>query len=83
MSIRPVVIIISIFFPTEGSDYVAVNQPLTFSMDEDRQCFNVSLLDDDVLELPEDLLLDLESDDSMVILDPRQADVIINDTDRE
>ncbi len=60
-----------------------MDQVLTFNMVDLRMCFNVSLLDDEVLELPEEFFLDLESDDPMVILDPVQARVTITDTDRK
>ena len=64
-------------------DYVAVSEVFTFSMTVDRQCVNVTLIEDDILENPENLLLDLDTDDPMVILLPQQAEVIINDTSRK
>ena len=62
---------------------MAVSEVFTFSMTVDRECVNVSLVEDDILENPENLLLDLDTDDPMVILSPEQAEVIINDTSRK
>ena len=65
------------------ADYFAVSEVFTFSMTVDRECVNVTLIEDDILEEPENLLLDLDTDDPMVILSPEQAEVIINDTSRK
>ena len=62
---------------------MAVSEVFTFSMTVDRECVNVTLSEDDILEGPENLLLDLDTDDPMVILSPEQAEVIINDTSRK
>ena len=64
-----------------GSDFLPVNQMLTFTSEEDRLCFNVTVLDDDFLELPENISLLLESEDPSVILAPEEAVIIIQDTD--
>jgi hypothetical protein len=66
-----------------GSDFTAVEEELTFSMDSDRSCVDVFLLDDDVLEDPESFFLDLTTDDPMVMLNPDRAEVIVNDTSRK
>ena len=64
-------------------DYMAVNETLTFSMTEGRQCVNVTLFEDEKLESPENLFLDLDTVDPMVILSSEQAEVIVNDTSRK
>ena len=48
-----------------------------------RACFNVTTLDDDILEAEEDFNLNLNSTDENVVLDPEMAVVTISDNDRE
>ena len=70
-------------FFAAGSDYLPVSLPFTFSGSVSENCFNITLLDDDVLESPENFILDLDTDDSSVTLAPEEAEVQIADTDRK
>ena len=83
LNVQQLCITTSLYSHAVGSDYDRVDEELTFTPTESRRCFDVSLFDDDLLELPETIDLALDSDDSMVILSPDQAQVIINDTDRK
>ena len=48
-----------------------------------RQCFNLTTLDDNLLESNERLFLNLETEDPMVTLAPPQATVTIVEADRK
>ena len=64
-----------------GTDYVAVSESITFNASSLSQTLRVTFIDDGVLEPDERLELRLSSTDSVVILNPRTADVIIQDDD--
>ena len=66
-----------------GEDYTSINMDFTFGPSTSRLCVNVSLTDDDLLEMKENFTLDLTSDDPSVMLQPDRAVVEINDNDRE
>ena len=67
-----------------GDDYVpVVGEELTFNADTDRECFNFTTIEDDVLEPEENVSLILMSDDPMVVTEPELSEVIISDTNRK
>jgi len=82
------------FICTVGSgmdaDYISVNTTLaTFTNDQPRQCFNVTIVDDTELESTEDFFASLTLipasvttiDPSRITVDPAQATVNIIDND--
>ncbi len=74
--------IIVSYFSAPG-DYNAVSEQLTFTPTVVRACFNVTSLEDDLLEADEDFNLNLGTADENVILDPEMAVVTIANDDRE
>ena len=60
-----------------------MNESLTFDGANTQRCVNVSALDDELLEGEENLFLDLDTEEPTVVLDPEEAEVRINDTDRK
>lgn len=62
-------------------DYESVMTELTFSAQQTRQCVNVTILDDVLLEGVEDFSANLSTADGQVALDPQEAAVTIVDND--
>ena len=48
---------------------------------EDKQCVNLTILSDNVVENTEVFLAQLSTDDLSVILNPDEAEIFINDND--
>ena len=75
--------ICSSFGDTAGADYNRLQVTLTFTPSVSVVCESVSATDDELLEMPEDLEVALDTLDPMVTLNPRTATVNINDNDRK
>ena len=68
---------------TEGMDYLGVPVSLTFT-EAGAQFVNISILDDDLVERPEDIqLLITSSTPGRILIDPSSAKVRIIDNDGE
>ena len=59
-----------------------MSHTLTFGPDvDDQQCFNVTIVDDDVYELREDFFVNLTTSEPLVTLMPTTTVVMIDDED--
>ena len=67
------------FFIAAPADYVAATVQLVFRPGQERQCVNISIEDDDILERPEDFNVTLSTTVDRVTLDPDMATVTITD----
>ena len=67
--------------PLAPDDYTAVNVPLVFSESNTMECVDISIHTDALDEVNEMFSLNLDTDDSSVILDPQSAPVTIIDSD--
>jgi len=67
-----------------GSDYEAASSSLTFNAGQERQCVNVSIVDDGTNERREEfeVLMRVENEPSVNIA-PNRAEVVIQDDDRK
>ena len=66
--------------PLAPDDYTAVSVPLTFSESNTMECVNISINADALDEVSEMFSVNLDTDDSSVILDPQSAPVTIIDS---
>ena len=64
-----------------GEDYQQVSVVLTFGEDSERSCVQIELLNDTVLERPEDLMAVLSTVEGVVTLVPDTAQIVIGDDD--
>ena len=62
---------------TDPVDYTAVSVELTFSPGSPRNCQNIPIEDDDILEGTENLLASLTTSDPDVILAPDETEILI------
>ena len=67
--------------PTGDEDYIPSPLSLTFSLDNIRVCFNVSIIDDDMDEPEESFLVNITTDDPQVILFPMTTILNVVDDD--
>ena len=67
--------------PLTPDDYTAVNEPLVFSGSNAMECVDISIHTDALDEVNEMFSVNLDTDDSSVILDPQSAPVTILDSD--
>ncbi len=65
----------------EAKDYETVIAQQLFSPGQVRQCINIIILEDDILEGPEDFQTTLSTSVDRVTLDPELAIVNISDND--
>ncbi len=65
----------------EAKDYETVMAQLLFSPGQDKQCVNITILEDDILEGAEDFRTTLSTSVDRVTLDPEMATVNIADDD--
>ncbi len=65
-----------------GSDYTGVNQFLIFSSSDVRQCVNIAIASDNLVESSETFTVELRSTSDDVTLDVSMATVTILDGDR-
>ena len=63
----------------DGKEYSFQQITFTFSKDNTRQCFNVSILDDDINEPEKTFLVMLTTGDPQVTLSPDTATITIID----
>ena len=66
-----------------GVDFNDVTTTLQFNSGTNRQCVDIPVVNDTVLENDEDFFAVLNSTDSSVIVSPDTARVVIEDNDRE
>lgn len=74
------------FLPTDGSDYSQVDTTLTFTPSEDRKCFNITILNDQLREGTESFsveILSVTSGMGVVIGNVGRANISIMDNDGE
>ena len=64
-----------------GEDYQQLSVVLTFGEDSERSCVQIELLNDTVLERPEDLMAVLSTVEGVVTLVPDTAQIVIRDDD--
>ena len=64
-----------------GSDYIENNAQLIFSPGMTRQCFNVSIINDESFENVEEFFVNLTTTDPLVLLSPVFTTVAIMDDD--
>lgn len=64
-------------------DYDPPNMTFMVFTCEPRQCVNITIVDDTVVESIESIAVTLEGNDTWVILDPADAQVVIHDNDGE
>lgn len=74
------------FLPTDTSDYDSsmVPKQILFSLSDVEECYNVSIIDDDIREDTENFMLTFDTptdQDLEVTLTPRIFDVEITDND--
>ncbi len=65
----------------ETKDYESVMAQLLFGPGQVKQCVNITLLEDDILDGPEDFQANLSTSVDRVTLDPEMARVNIEDAD--
>ncbi len=65
----------------ETKDYESVMAQLLFGPGQVKQCVNITILEDDILEGPEDFQTNLSTSVDRVTLDPEMATVNIEDDD--
>ena len=80
--------VISFSYPVSPGDYVAVNEPFrgySFNTDNRRQCFNVTIENDDIPEDAESFTITIRHSvpSPLVIVAPVVATITILDSDRE
>ena len=68
---------------SDPSDFIAVEGTLTFLINGNtRQCIDISIIDDDIIELGDEcFIVRLSSYDEMVLGDPSVTTVCIRDDD--
>ena len=64
-----------------GEDYQQVSVVLTFGEDLARSCVQIELVNDTVLERPEDFMAVLSTVEGLVTLVPDSAQIVIRDDD--
>ena len=66
-----------------GIDFIALDAEITFSADLTRMCFDISVLDDNIREVPEDFFINLDTEDPRVNIDPTRQNgtAVIFDND--
>lgn len=64
-----------------GDDYATDSVMLTFNADNPRNCFNVSIIDNDLYELRESFFVNLTTTAPLVELAPMFTVVMIDDED--
>lgn len=73
----------TLFLTTAGIDYSPVSTQLLFQRTVTRQCRNIAIVQDDVLEADETFSLQLSSLDQNVTLIPDSATITIENNDSE
>ena len=68
---------------SDGADYNSQPITLTFGPGVDRNCFNVTIIDDDSYEVREDFFVNLTTSEPLVTVMPMSTVVRINDLDGE
>ena len=65
----------------EGSDFLGDDVLLTFTPGNMQSCFNITIVDDDLYENPEEFLVNITTNASRVIISPITTAVTIEDND--
>ena len=77
-----VLMLICRYRPYSGDmDYVPVSQEIRFNSTLARQCLDITVISDEILEFNEMLLVNLEVSNSNVVLQNQTAIIVIEDDD--
>ena len=72
-----------IYLAVGDVDFIALNSEITLSAGVTRMCFNISVVDDNIYENPEDFFINLDTEDPSVDVDPDRQNGTAEITDND